>query len=329
MSEHRPSPEARDINSFDYWLDTEAKKQYMDQVKTLNRIGLLDILPEAEAKGVVGIDGKEYPVPSWADIKKEMESDKEKYDTKRQQGFVKLQITPFALPLERLTTTLEKKILEHHQAGTLLATKDNPTDPDEALELDANQPLYTWNGWLDKDAPAGERGTDVTGQCVYYPESFDRENHHGQTKQAILDKQTKNNSPFAGWNVLLLEASPNIPREGKGKTIGNRKQLEANTEAREYLKTLQTNPTYQHEQGLTNEDWLTQFLTHLESTNQVIDDYDGKGSACFLAGTYNPASGNLGDACWIRDYRRAYLHGRDPGRRNGSDGFRSAVGVGA
>ncbi|MDD2758611.1 MAG: hypothetical protein PHD72_04600, partial [Patescibacteria group bacterium] len=81
---------------------------------------------------------------------------------------------------------------------------------------------------------------------------------------------------------------------------------------------------------LTNEDWLTQFLTHLETTNQVIDDYDGKGSTCFLAGTYNPASGLLGFACWNRGGRQAYLNGDDPGNRGvGYCGFRSAVGVGA
>ncbi len=328
MPEHHPSPEARDASSFEYWLDNEVKRQYIEQVTALNEIGLLDILPEAEAKGVVGIDGKEYPVPSWAEIKAELEKDKEKYDTKRKQGFTELQLTSFAVPLERLTHTLEKQILEHHKQGKLLATKDKDTDPDEPLELDTNQPLYTWDGWLDPNAPQGERGADVTGKCVYYPESFDKKNHNGQTKQQILDKQNKNNSPFPGWNVILLEASPNIPREGKGKTLNNRKQLEAGKEPQQYLKTLQTDPTYRHEQGLTIEDWTTQMLTHLHKTNQVIDDYQGKGSICYCAGIFNPAFGDLGRACWRRDYRQAYLIWYVPGSRYDFDGLRSAVGIG-
>ena len=328
MPEYRPSPEARDVNSYDYWLNTEVKRKYIEQVTALNELGLLDILLEAEAKGVVGIDGREYPIPSWAEIKAEMEKNKEKYDTKRQQGFTGFQLTPIALPVERLTDTLTQQILKHHKEGKLFATKEHPDDPDEPLELDTNQPLLTWDGWLDPNAPAGERGADVTGKCVYYPKSFDEKNHQGQTKQEMLDAQVKNNSPFAGWKVLLIEETPNIPREGQGKTVGGRKQLETNRSSEQYLKTLQTDPQYRHEQCQTNEDWLTMFLIHLHKTNQVIDDYQGKGSICFNAGTFHPASRVLGYARWSRVLRQARLVGYDPGYQGSDAGLRSAVGLG-
>jgi len=311
--------------SFERWLETEFKEQYDSQVRTLDRLGLLELLPEAGEKGLRGIDGKEYPLPSKEVIITELKKNQEKIKPKFKQDFTQIQLTPFGVPLERLTTLLQERILAHHKAGQLFAAKDNPADPDVPLELDTNQPLFTWDGHLDQNAPQGQRGADVTGKCVYHPTSFDQKNHGGQTKQEILDDQTKNKSPFPGWEVKLLEKNLNIPREGKGKTVGGRKQLETNKTPEQYLKILQTDPQYQHEQGLTNEDWLTQFLIHLEKTNQVIDDYQGKGSACFLAGSFNPASRRLGNGSWLRDARRAYLGWSDPDVQYSYYGFRPAV----
>ena len=54
-----------------------------------------------------------------------------------------------------------------------------------------------------------------------------------------------------------------------------------------YLGFFQTEPQYANERGLTPEDWTAYFLTHLEQTNQVIDDWERRGElvwnlgACF------------------------------------------------
>lgn len=322
------SPEIEQMSSLDRWLSTEFKEEYESQAKILDKLGLLELLPECGEMGIRGIDGKEYPIPSKEQIIQEIRTNREKYETKIKQGFIKIQLTPFGVPLEKLTTILEQRILAHHKEGKLLATKENPNDPDVKLELDTNQPLFKWDDWIDPNAPEGQRGADVTGKCVYHPQSFDQNNHQGFTKEQLLEKQTKKHSSFAGWNVLLIETSPNIPREGKGKTIGGRKQLETNKTPNDYLKLLQTNPDYQNEQGQTNEDWLTQFLVHLEQTNQVIDDYSGKGSANFLAGSFNPSAGYLGYGYWVRDRRQALLVRDDPRNRYSGYGLRSAVGVG-
>ncbi|MFA6486704.1 MAG: hypothetical protein WCT40_05085, partial [Candidatus Magasanikbacteria bacterium] len=74
--------------------------------------------------------------------------------------------------------------------------------------------------------------------------------------------------------------------------------------------------------------WITKFIIHLEKTNQVIDDYQGKGSACYLPGSFNSASRGLGYGRWYRDIRQAGLLRYDPRNRYSDDGLSSAVGVG-
>jgi hypothetical protein len=320
------SPELEKLSPLELWLETEFSEAYKSQVEIFRRVGLLELLPESGEMGIRGIDGKEYPIPSRDRLKAEVMKNREKYETKMRQGFTEIQLTPFGVPLEKLTTILEQRIIAHHQTGKLLATKDNPTDPDVKLELDTTQPLYKWDGWLDPNQPEGQRGADVTGKCVYHPETLEKEGHGGHTKAEVLEAQA--NTPFPGWEVKLFETSPNIPREGKGKTLAGRKQLETNQTPEDYLKQLQTNPEYQHEQGLTNEDWLTKSIIHLEQTNQVLDDYQGKGSACYLPGSFNPSSRSLGGGCWDRGGRQAYLSGVDPESQNSNLGLRSAVGVG-
>ena len=354
-AEHPPTPEQGKEISLDKWLATDFKQQYEKRINTFNKLGILEILPEQGEMGIIGIDGQEYPLPkSDADkekLKQEMEKagmtmeeiaeelkkittiediireNKEAYETKLKQGFTRLQMTPFGLPLEKLALLLEKAIVKHHPEGKLFTAKDKPTDPEEKLDLNTGQPLYKWGGWIDPNAPEGQRGADVTGKCVYHPRQLTQDNHGGQTKQQILDQQREEQSPMAGWEVKLLEANINIPRENKGQTKHNRKQLETNQSSNDYLKTLLTNPQYAREQGMTLEDWITFALSYLEENNQMIDDYSGKGSACFLAGSYNLDRDVVAYAYWSRDVRRAYL-GRDDPRGRGSDGgFRPAVEV--
>ena len=233
------------------------------------------------------------------------------------QGFTQIQLTPFAIPLDNLINTLETSLKAHHKQGKLLGTKENPEAPDEPLELAADQLMSVWDEW---------RGSDKDGSCVYHPTSFDQTKHNGHTKAEILKAQE--GLPLAGWNVLMVEPNKNIPRRNQGKTIGKRKQLETNKKPTEYLKLLQTDPQYQNEQGLTNEDWLIEFLIHLEENNQVIDDWKGKGSACYLTGSFKPFSRGLGVGGWYRDVSRASLRGNDQGSRDDRSGSRSAVGVG-
>ncbi|MFH2018480.1 MAG: hypothetical protein ABII98_00650 [bacterium] len=342
-AEHPPIPESEKEVSLEQWLATDFKQQYNKLVETLGRsvelangkkISILEQLSTGEV-GITGIDGVEYPLPKTDEYRENLRQEaeelgmteeeiseklkdivtiedvirenKEVNETKLKQGFTRLQMTPLGMPLEKLAMVLERTILAHAKAGKLFAVKDQPTDPDELLELDINQPLYKWDGWIIPNLPEGARGADVTGECKYHAKQLTKDNHGGKTKTDILKEQVKNKSPFAGWEVKLLEANINIPRQNKGKTKHNRKQLETNQTPNEYIQTLLTNPQYAHEQGITLEDWITLALTYLEEHNQMIDDYQGKGSACFPTGSYNFARDNVAYAYWYRDDRQARL----------------------
>ena len=338
-----PTPERQySPESFEFYLEVTLKQKYdvlvelykpewpEDHKSEEHKWGRLDLikpLPICGEYGIVGIDGNEYPIPSYESIKARFKENKE-FKTKFNQGFTELEMIPFALPIELLAVKFGKQILKHHKAGKLFATKASPDDPDEPLELDTNQPLFVWDKWIDPSKPEGERGADVSGECVYHCDNFDPVNHHGHTKQEILAKQREIHDPWAGWEVELIEANPNIPREGKGQTIGGRKQPEAGQTAEQYQRQFQTDPQYRHERAQTKEGWIIQNLVHLEKTNQVIDDWQGKGSVTFLLGSYLPASGYLGYGCWYRGGRRANLGGGDPWNQDSDIGCRSAVGLG-
>jgi hypothetical protein len=286
------------------------KEQWESQIKILTKLGILEIFPGSKELGIRGIDGKEYPVPNHQDIMARLESNKEIIGVKMEQGFMKLLLEPFALPIDTLAKKYEKAILKHFEDGKLFATKEKPTDPDVPLDLDVNQPLYKWDEYNNAD------GDD---KLVYFPKEFSN-NHQGKTKEELLS------DPESGWRVWLVENMPNIPREGKGKERGKRKQLEANKTPKEYLKLLGTGE-YQNESGLTPEADIMCALTHLEETNQVINDYAGLGSASYQVGAYFVASGSVPYSYWHRVARQASLDGIVASNRNSDVGCRSGVRV--
>lgn len=286
------------------------REQYDQSLALLNKTGLLQILPESESFGLVGLDGKEYPMPKYKEVLERLEANKEKLTTKIEQGFTKLLITPFAMPLGDLVERYKRVILKKHKEGKLLATKKDPKDPDEKLELDTQNPMYVWEQYKQAD----DKGT-----LVYYPTAFSA-NHGGKTKKELIkDGQA--------WDISLIEDLPNLPSERQGKTLNKRKQLEANKTSIEYLKITQTDAPHEGESGFTPEQWLTYAITHLESTNQVIDDYSGNGKLAFLIGSYFPGAGVVPGACWDRDSRRAALGGSDPAGRDSGYAVRVSVRV--
>ncbi|OGZ20867.1 MAG: hypothetical protein A2W55_03015 [Candidatus Nealsonbacteria bacterium RIFCSPHIGHO2_02_38_10] len=200
----------------------ELKEQYASQREILERTGILEQLSSGEM-GIKGTDNEEYAFPSYQEITQRMRESEEALRPKTEQGFIRLQITPFGMKLDDLIDKYKQVILKHHKEGKLLATKENPFDPDEQLELDENNPVWLWGNY---------RNADVNGEMVYYPKEFSS-NHQGKTKQEVLKEQ-------GGWNILLAENLPNIPRKNKGEKIKGRKQLEAGKTPYQYLETLKT-----------------------------------------------------------------------------------------
>ena len=282
-------------------------EQYQSQKDILKELGIVKKLRSGEL-GIVGLDNKEYPLPEYQDILQRMEKQKETIKTKQEQGFTKLLLVPFGMKLGDLIEKYKEIILKHHKQGKLLATKKDPKEPDEKLELDQNEPVWAWEQYKE---------ADTKGELVYFPKEFSK-NPQGKTKKELIKEQ-------GAWNVLLIEDLPNIPREDKGKTIKNRKQLEANQTPNEYLKTLQQDKQYKAEQGMTPEDQLFYAILYLEQTNQVIDDYQGNGSLSFQLGAYFLASGDVPLSYWYRGVRQAFLGGYVPGYRSDVCGARLGV----
>ena len=277
----------------------EFQEQYESQKEIFIKTGILEQLSSGEL-GIKAIDNKEYAFPALQEVQKRMRERKEALKLKTEQGFNRLLIVPFGLKLADLIEKYKEVILKHHQEGRLLAAKDKPSDPDEPLELNESRPVWVWNEYAN---------ADVSGSLVYFPKKFS-ENHQGKTKQEILKEQggfPASRSFGAGWNILLLEDLPNIPRGGKGKKLKGRKQLEAGQSPEKYLKALQTNPQYKNESGLTPEEQIAYAILHLEQTNQVVDDYSGKGSVSYQLGAYFSGSDYIPNASWNRGSRQAYL----------------------
>lgn len=308
--------------NFENWLKAELPKQYEEKVKILKKLRILEILPEAEDVGLVGIDGKEYPLPEMEEIHEAIEKNKEIFEAKMKQGFTELQIIPFGASLQKLIGIMEKTILKHHQEGKLFTAKKNLKDENEPLEkLD----LYDDCETNPDHSPVWKEdyyNVDTEGKLVYYPEEFSKDRPHGRTKKEMLNETKK------GFIITLHEADPNIQKEkDQPEIIGGRERLRANRVPDDYLKILRTEKQYQNEQGQIPEEWITKFLAYLEKHNQVIDEYRGNGRSSFQLGAYFPFSDNVPYARWDSDYQRVDLNGRDQQRQDENFGARSSARV--
>ena len=206
------SPRVEQSESAEPLLEQRLKlrKQYESLFVSLNTSGILELLPEKEALGVVGIDGKEYPIPEYETVVRIMQEQEPRLKEKIAQGFVKLQMTPIAMPLIVLKDRVAQIILKHYQEKKLFAQKRNPDDPDIPLELNTDQPLYMWDTLIT---------ADTSEKLIYYPKAFQHD-HGGLTKMQLLEQSE--HSPFPGWNVVLLEDLAFLPQENKGQVIGGR-----------------------------------------------------------------------------------------------------------
>ncbi|MCK9351531.1 MAG: hypothetical protein WCT49_00445 [Candidatus Paceibacterota bacterium] len=269
-------------------------EQYEKQKEILERAEILVSFANGD-QGIVGIDGRAYPLPSREDIQNRANGNREVLETKVLQGFSRLIMTPFGMSLDQFHEKVSGVILKHSEEAKLFATKKDLNDPNEKLipvDLDANQPFWRWDKYKD----ANKNGT-----LVYDPIEFS-EKHQGKTKLQILADTTGGGS--SGWRVSLVEDIPNLPFEKAGKTIGGRRQIEANKSPIDYLASFQSDRNYVNEHGMTPEDWAMYFLSHLEETDQIIDDYEGAGNVSWNLGGYFPENSGVPTACFVRSVRQ-------------------------
>jgi len=284
----------------------DLKTQYDNQKELLQQSGLLETLTTGEL-GIKAVDGKEYLFPTKQELGKQLRENKEFFHQKAEQGFKRMLIVPRGLPLSKLIETYKQTLLTKHQAGQLFQITNGTQ---EAVDLNTEEPVWVWDKLID---------ADINGTLVYDPKEYSAENHQGKTKQQILEER-------GGFEVILVEDNPTIPRKGTNQTINGRKRLEAYQSPKQYQEILKTDPQYQGEQGLTPEAWLTLAIQHLQETGTVLDDWNnGTDSACYNINSYLPVSGCVPLFYWVRSYRRAFLNGVHSDDRDSGSGFRPTV----
>jgi len=224
------------------------------------------------------------------------------------------------MPISQLIDRVVTTVVKHAAAGKIVQTKQDSTDADMPVRVNVGEPIWIW----DRVRQAAD-----TPNLVYFPQVYTDSNHQGLTKEEVM--QETRFCAVPGWSVGLIEPIPIMPRQGHGEVIGGRRQLEAYSIPRDYLRTLSTS-TYQGETGWTPEDFLTHFTTQLEITNQVSHDrYDG--NALWLLGTYVPksmkSSGLVPVGYWARDAgRKMHVSAHRPGNRLRAWVARSTVRLG-
>jgi hypothetical protein len=236
--------------------------------------------------------------------------DNPRFLEKVEQGFSQPLVVPIGLSPTALKEAMGKAIAHYHSEQKLRSSDGTK------LKLDTNEPVWMWDAYKD---------ADVNGSLVYSPQRFDPKDHGGKTKKEIIDE-----SQHSGWQLLFVEDLRDIPREGKGQTVGvegnQRKQIEANRSPNQYL-ALMRDADHALEQGLTPEAWQAMSLKRLAETDgEVLDDYT-TGAACYCTDAYFPASGVVPNACWRRDYSQALVVGGDADSRDAHGGVRAGVRV--
>lgn len=256
-------------------LETE----YAARINSLQETGILAQLSD-ERVGVRGIDNKEYPLPALEELKELFDKNKDLVAEKTKQGFTRLLLTPLAMPVRDFERHIDTTLRKHESEGKLFLDPFTYQGPDERPGR-----VHPWAAVIiasDIESP----------DLIYFPKGFEEgKTNGGITKEQAV--QDTNVCAFPGWSVGLIEDISEVAQEGEAKTIEGRKQLERGEHPEVVLERLQTQP-YRGETGLTPEDFLTEFITHLEETNHVIQD----SGQLFLIGAFIPDEGSIPRASW-------------------------------
>ena len=273
----------------------ESESEYNRCITTLKRIGILTLLPKSESIVVIVIDGKEYPIPTQEQVAELFAHNKELVSRKVPQGFDRLELTPIAMPIPLLIDLMKAAIFKYAAEGKIFQTRRSDSDPLIPVRVNIEKHVWVWDTL---------RHAIDTNELVYFPHEYSS-NHRGQSKLEAVNNRYI--CAFPGWSVGLAESLPIMPQQGRGQTLGGRRQLEIGYSPREYLQTLQTE-TYQGETGKTLEDFITKFLTHLGTTNEVSNDrYDNNALWCLGQYVKIKYADVVPTGWWNRDFGRVRL----------------------
>jgi hypothetical protein len=269
--------------------------EYTRCITELNSTGILTLLPESERRGVIGTDGKEYPVPTLEQVVDLFGQNRDLVERKIPQGFDRLELIPLAMPVPLLIEIMKTAIIRHGTEGKIFQTRRSPSDPSIPVRVNKEKQVWVWETL---------RKALDTDELVYFPQEYSA-NHRGLTKAEAVNNRRICAVP--GWSIGLVESLPVMPGRGEGKTVGGRRQLEIGSSPKEYVRELQ-DEAYQGETGKTLEDFIMEFLSRLETTHEVSNDIRDN-NALWCLGQYMkiPYAEVVPAGRWHRDIGRVRL----------------------
>ncbi|MFC1640573.1 hypothetical protein ACFL2D_00830 [Patescibacteria group bacterium] len=245
------SPEQFEARREALFEKLDLKGQHESQLKVLNEAGILELLPESGDMGIVGVDGKEYPVPTLGDIKERLKDPEtlEMIERKHSQGFNKMLFVPFGLPIPVLIDRYEKIFFQKHNEGKL-TTSDGEIITTIRKKIVATPP--------DMDI-------HKEGQLSYYPK-IGEEVEAGKSKKELVNEGL-------AWDVVLVEDLVDFWSDKKAKKLGGRRQTrDVSFSIPDLRERIKKDPSYQNEIGFTPEAWLALAISVINEKNMQIDE---------------------------------------------------------
>ena len=62
----------RHFSPLEHWIEHDFQRQYEILAKIMAKTGDLELLPDVGEMGILGMDGREYPIPSMEGLVREM-----------------------------------------------------------------------------------------------------------------------------------------------------------------------------------------------------------------------------------------------------------------
>jgi len=244
------------------------EEEYSAWKAILEKTNIIVSFPKTKKLGIIGLDGREYPLPTLEQVLELFDKNQKLVNIKYSQGFKHLELVPLALPLPQFTKILERIITEHRDGATPYKTR--------RLLTGALVPTRVNKEKLGRVWETLEQAYE-NKELIYFPQEFS-DNNKGMTKLETINNPNICSVP--GWAIGLTEGLNIIPQIGKGKILKGRKQLEAGCSPNEYLEILK-GKAYVGETGKTLEDFILEFIFRLEKHKEVsFTDEDNNGLWC-------------------------------------------------
>lgn len=272
---------------FPFEKELQLRKQYNSQVKVLTRAGILKTL-SSEEKGIIGENGKEYVLPEYTKLRKNLSrQSKELLSKNIKDGFTKLLLVPFGMSLGEILTVLNKRMKKHYQEGNLFVCW-------KTAGGDIRKPADKLSEGTPVDMILHFEHSSLKTIITYYPKKFVKKDPSHHTKDFLLKTEL-----YEGWVPLLVNS----------KAI-----------SRGYLNQAEQLQNLHGEYFFSLEDEFTYLLTRLEEDKEI----EVLAGPIISAGTYLSDADRVALTNWWKDSCYA-VHAVKPAEVDNRSLLRTAI----